>query len=281
MIKDDTRIALITGASSGIGEAFARRLAAQGYNLILVARREGRLIQLATELQKRFNILAEIIVADLSNDVDVARIERRIADLPALALLVNNAGFGVPGDFVEANLESSMAMVDVHIRASTRLAYAALPAMIVRDTGAIINVASIGGFIPRPQDAVYCATKAYLIAFSEALQGELINTGVHVQALCPGFVSTEFLDSSEYEALHIKNKIPRWLWSPVDTVVETSLRTLKRGRVVCIPGLKNRVIVALARSGLASTILRVLASQLREPRRITVSAHSQKKESPS
>lgn len=281
MITNKTRIALITGASSGIGAAFARRLAAQSYDLILVARREERLSQLAMELRQQFNIRAETIRADLSNAIDVERLECRIAELPTVELLVNNAGFGVPGKFAEARLDRTMAMVDVHIIASTRLIYAALPAMIARGTGSIINVASIGGFIPRPHDAVYCATKAYLIAFSEALQGELAGTGVQVQALCPGFVPTEFLNSPEYEQLDIQAKIPKWLWTPVEQTVEESLRTLKRAKVVCIPGFRNRVIVALARSGLVSTLLKILEKSLGRPRQVLASTSSPKRESTS
>ena len=281
MIMEKTGIALITGASSGIGAAFARRLAAQGYDLILVARREERLRRLATDLQQQFNVRVETIVADLSNSVDVERLECRIAELPAIALLVNNAGFGVPGKFAEARLNKTMAMVDVHVVASTRLCYAALPGMIARLTGGIINVASIGGFIPRPQDAVYCATKAYLISFSEALQGELAGTGVQVQALCPGFVPTEFLDSPEYRQLAIQTKIPKWLWTPVDQTVDESLRTLNRAKVICIPGLRNRVIVALARSGLVSILLRIFENSLRGTRLPPVSAQSSNSKSTS
>lgn len=279
MITEKTRIALITGASSGIGAAFARRLAVQGYDLILVARRKERLTQLATELQQQFNIRAETIGADLSNAVDVQRVECRIAELPAIDLLVNNAGFGVPGKFAEAGLNKTMAMIDVHVVASTRLTYAALPAMIARGTGGIINVASIGGFIPRPLDAVYCATKAYLIAFSEALQGELAGTGVHVQALCPGFVPTEFLDSPEYKQLAVQAKIPKWLWTPLEQTVEESLRTLKRAKVICIPGFRNRVIVALARSGFVSILLKILENNVRRPRQVPDSTYSPKTES--
>lgn len=278
MITDQTRIALITGASSGIGAAFARKLASLGYNLILVARREARLVQLATQLQQQFNIQAQALVADLSQSVAVERIERLIAELPTLELLVNNAGFGVPGKFAEIPLNKTMAMIDVHVKTSTCLAYAALPVMMKRGKGAIINVASIGGFIPKPQDTVYCATKAYLISFSESLQGELADTGVHVQALCPGFVPTEFLDSPEYEQLHVKNQIPRWLWSPADAVVAESLHTLKRDQVVCIPGFKNRVLVALTRSGLAGVLLKILAKRLHRPNRKMLAPRSLKKE---
>ncbi len=280
MMTNDTRTALITGASSGLGAAFARKLAWQGYNLVLVARREKRLVQLASILQRQYPIHAEVLVADLSQPADVECVEKRIAELPNLELLVNNAGFGVPGKFAEIPLERTLAMIEVHVTASTRLCRAALPGLIARGKGGLINVASLGAFIPRPQDAVYCATKAYLVAFSQALQGELEGTGVRVQVLCPGFVPTEFLDHPEYEALQVKDKIPKWLWTPAEAVVEESLRTLERGQVVCIPGFKNRVIVALARSGLTDILLKTLANSLPRPSQFPASQHSTKQENP-
>lgn len=267
MSNPNVTTALITGASSGIGAAFAHKLASQGYDLILVARREAKLAQLAAALRQEFRVNVEVLAADLSQPADVARVETRIAGLTPLELLVNNAGFGVPGKFAEIPLERTLAMIDVHVLASTRLSRAALPGMMARDKGGLINVSSIGAFIPKPEDAVYCATKAYLVAFSQALQAELEDTGVQVQALCPGFVPTEFLDHPEYEALQAKDKIPGWLWMSAEAVVEESLQSLKCGQVICIPGFKNRLIVALARSGWASPLLAVLRDRLRLSRR--------------
>ncbi|GAB4577461.1 MAG: SDR family oxidoreductase [Anaerolineales bacterium] len=278
MMTSDAHTALITGASSGLGAAFARKLASQGYGLVLVARREKRLVQLATILQRQYPIHVEVLVADLAQAADFERVEKRIAELTNLELLVNNAGFGVPGKFAEVPLNRTLEMIDVHVGASTRLSRAALPGMIVRGGGGIINVASIGAFIPRPQDAVYCATKAYLVAFSRALQGELEGTGVRVQVLCPGFVPTEFLDHPEYEALQVKGKIPQLLWTPVGVVVEESLRSLERGKVICIPGFKNRTIVVFARSGLAGILLKILANNLRKPNPLSVPQPSLKRE---
>jgi uncharacterized protein len=260
-----TRSALITGASSGIGAAFARKLASQKTNLLLVARREARLANLAADLERQFGVNAEVLAADLSTPGGVERVETRIADLDTLDLLINNAGFGFPSHFVDAPLEKSLAMIQVHVLASVRLNRAVLPGMIARGHGGIVNVSSIGAFLPRPGDAAYCATKAYLNAFSQALQAELRSSGVQVQALCPGFVATEFLDHPEYEAMQVKARIPRWLWTPVEDVVEESLRALNRDQVVCIPGGKNRAIVALARSGLAGVLLKRLTNNLRGP----------------
>src|SRR6266508_2121240 len=264
MITNDNRTTLITGASSGIGAAFARKLASLGYDLVLVARREAKLTQLAAELQAQFHINVEVIVADLSQPADVERVEKRIVELINLELLVNNAGFGVAGKFAEVSLERTLAMIEVHVFASVQLCHAALPGMIARNKGGIVNVSSIGAFIPRAGDAVYCATKAYLVAFSQALQGELLGTGIRIQALCPGFVPTEFLDHPDYEVLQVKHKIPQWLWTSAEEVVEQSFRSLKRDQVICIPGFKNRIFVAMARVGLAGVLTQSLAKSLRE-----------------
>ena len=259
MITGDTPTALITGASSGIGAAFARKLALLGYDLVLVARRETKLLQIAGDLQARFPIQVEALMADLSHSADLERVEGRISQLTNLRILVNNAGFGDPGTFADNSLEHILAVIDVHVVASTRLSRAVLPGMIARDSGTIINVSSIGSFTPRPAiEIIYCATKAYLNVFSEGLQTQLDLQGanIRVQALCPGFTHTEFHDNPAYEAQHIKTLIPSWLWMSADEVVEESLRGLKRRQVILIPGLMNRFIVTLSRSGLTNLLIR-------------------------
>ncbi len=269
MITNDNRTTLITGASSGIGAAFAKKLASLGYDLVLVARREAKLIQMATDLQTQFPIHAQVLVGDLSRSAGIEQVEQRIAELPNLQMLVNNAGFGVPGKFAEVSLERTMDMIEVHVLASVQLCHAALPGMIAQNKGGIVNVSSIGAFIPRAGDATYCATKAYLVAFSQALQGELLGTGIRIQALCPGFVPTEFLDHPDYEVLQVKHKIPKWLWTSAEEVVEQSFRSLKRDQVICIPGFKNRILVSMARLGLAGVLTQRLAKSLRESNQLS------------
>ena len=202
-------VALVTGASSGIGAAFARKLASQGHDLVLVARRQQRLASLADELHEQFCVNVEVLVADLTDAIDVGRVERRIAELRPLDILVNNAGFGIAGKFAETQVDRHLAMIHVHVLASVRFSRAALPGMLARGQGAIINVSSIGAFMPKPGDVTYCATKAYLNTFSEALQAELRGTGVQIQALCPGFTHTEFLDNPEYWEVPDRNQNPR------------------------------------------------------------------------
>jgi short-subunit dehydrogenase len=248
LAKDAKRgTALITGGSSGIGAAFARQLAAAGYNLILVARREERLATLAHELAERYPISAEVLVADLSKSADIERVETRIGQLQDLDILINNAGFGSTGDFVEVDVATHVDMISVHVVTSVRLSRAALPGMIARRHGAIINVASVAAFLPLPESATYSATKAYLTIFSEALQVELDGTGVQVQALCPGFTYSEFHDRPKLETFD-RSDIPRPLWMSADEVAAESLAALSRNGVITIPGLKNRLLTVLARN---------------------------------
>ena len=258
-----SRTALITGASSGIGAAFARSLAAQGYHLILVARREAQLRSLADELHRKFNVRARVFPADLSDPTQVKRLETLIAETGDLEILINNAGFGVPGKFAEIQAERNVEMIQVHVVATVRLCRAALPGMIFRGRGAIINVSSVAAFMATPRNATYSATKAYLNVFSEGLQDEIKGTGVRVQALCPGLTHTEFHDRPGYE--DYKTKIPRLLWMSAEDVVRESLDALKKNRVICVPGFKNRVIVAILRNRLGASAVKLLAA--RYPRR--------------
>ncbi|MCJ7533266.1 MAG: SDR family oxidoreductase [Anaerolineales bacterium] len=244
------RTALVTGASSGIGEAYARRLASLGYDVILVARREERLKSLAADLQQRFGIHTEVLAADLSTPQGIEWVEKRISELDKIDFLVNNAGFAVFGNFAEIPIEEQMGLINCQTIASVRFCRAVLPGMIARKRGAIVNVSSIGAFTPKPKDVTYCASKAYLNVFSEALQMELAETHIRVQVLCPGFTITEFHDHPQYAAYQLKKNIPRWLWMTSEAVVAESLKRLAEGGVVCIPGFKNRLIVGAARSGL-------------------------------
>jgi short-subunit dehydrogenase len=232
-------IALITGGSSGIGSAFARKLAAMGCHIILAARREDRMRLLAKELEDQNSVQVDWLVSDLSQPADVERLEACINGLPAIEYFIHCAGFGIPGNFADTPMESVAKMLQVHLLASTHLTKTALPKMLAQESGKIINVASIGAFFPKPGDAVYCATKAYLTTFSQALFRELRGTGVYVQALCPGFVRTEFFDQPAYQKRFIKNKLPNWMWTPVDQVVEESFLAIKRNQPICVPPLRE------------------------------------------
>jgi hypothetical protein len=230
------KVALVTGASSGIGAVFARRLSEQGFDLILVARRRERLERLASELAG-----AEVLVADLAVDADLRRVEERIAAEPDLECLVNNAGFGSQGRFREAGLEVQDRMHRLHVIATLRLTHAALGVMLARARGSIINVSSVAGFLHNPFSVSYGATKAWINSFTEALYVELKSAGspIRIQALCPGFTVSEFHDVLGID----RSVIPRSLWMSAEEVVETSLRSLEQDKVIVIPGWRYRWFV--------------------------------------
>jgi short-subunit dehydrogenase len=255
--------ALITGASSGIGAEFARQLAAQGYDLILVARRAGRMEELAQQLAESGREI-EIVTADLTDPEDVRRVEGRIATCETLEMLVNNAGFGTVGDFAQVEIDKHADMVEVHVLASTRLVRAALPGMLARRHGAIINVASVAAFTPLTGNVVYSASKAYLTTFCTALSEELIGTEVRVQALCPGFTTTDFHYTPEFQNVDMHQAIPKFLWMTTGQVVSASLRSLRSGRVFCIPGFYNNWVVFFGRLGIIPLLGRLTGIRMKE-----------------
>jgi short-subunit dehydrogenase len=233
--------ALITGASSGLGEAFAERLAAEGHDLIVVARREDRLRALADRLGDAHGTATEVLAADLTDPEELRRVEARIVAGPALDLLVNNAGFGGYRPFLRLDPDRAEELIRLQVLAVTRLARAALPAMVARGRGAVINVSSQLAFsaaLPSPPlppgRAVYAATKAYVNAFTQLLHGELAGTGVRVQALCPGVMRTEFFARMGIEV----GRVPMSPMEPSE-VVSASLAGLQRGAVLCVPGLND------------------------------------------
>jgi hypothetical protein len=237
-------LAVITGASSGIGAAFARKLAARGYNLLLIARREDRLRSIADEVRALHHVEAEAFVADLAIDADRDRAAARILNAPDLALLVNNAGFGTMGYFWEADVAGQERMHRVHVLAAMSLTHAALANLVPRGqagTG-VINVSSVSAFSPGPQSVSYHATKAWMNAFTEALALELAgrSSPVTVQALCPGFTLSEFHDVVRID----RATIPSSLWMTADFVVEESLRGFDRRKLIVIPGWRYKLIVA-------------------------------------
>jgi uncharacterized protein len=241
---------MVTGASSGIGEAFARRLARDGFQLILVARRRDRLEQLAQELGG-----AETLAADLALEPDLARVEARIASAAELGLLVNSAGFGTRGRFWETPLDGQDRMHRVHVMATLRLTRAALAAMVPRGHGGVINVSSVAGFGQSPGNVSYCASKTWMNSFTEGLDLELRGAGspVRVQALCPGFTVTEFHDVLGMS----REGIPSWLWMRAEDVVDASLRGFERGQLFVVPGGIYKLVVTLEK--LAPRWLRSLA----------------------
>ena len=249
--------ALVTGASSGIGMKFAEILATQGHDLVVVARREDRLTLLAQQLQMDHNITVEVLPADLTNAEDLERVAARIELLDDLELLVNNAGFGASEPFVESDLTQQIDMIELHVIASTRLMRAALPGMVARRHGGVINVSSTAGFFALPNNANYSATKAFLTVFSRALHFELRGTGVRVQALCPGLTRTGF---AETPLPGTRASFPSFFYLPAETVVRQSLDALARDKVVFVPGFGYKLAALLGRSGVISDVMALLLS---------------------
>jgi short-subunit dehydrogenase len=236
------RRALVTGASSGIGEAFARRLAREGWALRLVARRRNRLEALAAELRARHRTPADVLAVDLTDAAGLRVVERALGRDPRLELLVNDAGMGDFGRFVARDRDREEAEIRLNVLAVVRLTHAALPGMIARGRGAVINVSSLAAFQPTAYMASYGATKAFLNSFTGALHEELRGTGVAVQALCPGFTHTEIFAHAGADP----SALPSFLWMEPEEVVATSLAALARGDVICVPGLGNRALSTLS-----------------------------------
>jgi uncharacterized protein len=239
----DTPLALVTGSSSGIGLAFARALAARGYDVILSARREERLRGVAAELEREHGRSTEVLVADLATDAGVDRVAARLGDAARpVDLLVNNAGFGTAGALWELDPEREEHEIRVNVVAVVRLTQAALAAMVGRGRGGVINVSSVAGYQPTPWGATYGATKAFVSSFTHAVHEELRGTGVRVMVLAPGYTHTEF---HEQAAMPV-DQSPELLWQSPETVVEAALRAYDRGRVVCTPGPLNTIAAAFS-----------------------------------
>ncbi|MCH7812361.1 MAG: SDR family oxidoreductase [Chloroflexi bacterium] len=235
-MADETKrpLALITGASVGIGEGFARHLAKRGYDLVLVARRKDRLDTLAAELSSEHSVSCDVLGADLVQEEGVSAVEERLRS-GGIDLLVNNAGFGTVGAYVELPLDRELAQIDLNVRALVRLTHCALEVMVPLKRGAIINVASMAGFQAIPYNATYAATKAFVLHFSEAVHEEAKEHGITVTCLCPGPVRTEFQQVAGIE----EAGVPAMAWTTVDTVVDSALSAMRSRRAIAIPGAFN------------------------------------------
>jgi short-subunit dehydrogenase len=238
---DNPGKAFITGASSGIGLSFAKQLAQQGFDLLLLARRKDRLETIARELGSQHPIRYEIIQADLSDIGDIQKTGEYIRQIHDLDVLVNNAGFATLGYFADVPIEKSVGMLNVHLTATVQFTHAAIQGMLKRKRGAIINVSSLGAFLLTPGNVVYDATKSFLNTFSENLKLEMQDMDISIQALCPGFTRTEFHEVGDLRN-YDRNAIPDSMWMSPDDVVSFSLKALgKRKKVICIPGWKKRL----------------------------------------
>ncbi len=233
--------ALVTGPTAGIGRSFAVQLAATGHDLVLVARDETRLAALADELRSAHGIEVEVLPADLTDRASLALVESRLADLARpVDLLVNNAGFGLKGRFLDNDVEAEQAQQDVLVTAVLRLSHAALGAMAERGHGGIINVSSVAAFLPR---GTYSAAKAWVNSFSEWAHHEYRDRGVTVTSLCPGFTKTEF-----HERMGVsRESAPGFMWLDADELVATALKDHAKGKVYSIPSAQYKAIATVTR----------------------------------
>ncbi|MBD1372316.1 SDR family oxidoreductase [Hazenella sp. IB182357] len=255
--------ALITGASSGIGEAFARELAKQKYHLVLVARNTEKLNQIASELAKQYDISVHVITADLSQPHTASSIYQQTEERGIqVDFLINNAGFGTFGPFHTIDPKSDHDQVMVNVATLVDLVHLYLPAMVSRKQGQIINVASMAGFIPLPYMAVYGATKAFVISFSEALWSEYREYGIHILALCPGYTKTNFFQTANVDA-----SVPKKGLRTPEQVVQSALTALKKGKDVVVDGKVNRSLWSLIkitpRKQITSLVKKTLAKEFK------------------
>jgi short-subunit dehydrogenase len=259
--------ALVTGASAGIGMAFARALAARGVNLVLTARRGGRLDALAAELRAAHGVDVHVMPCDLADPAAPADLQARIEQAGlAIGMLVNNAGYGVTGYFVSQPWAVQAAFLQVLVTAPTELCHRFLPGMRERGHGRIINVSSLAGHVPGSSgQTLYAGAKAYLIKLSQALTLEYAHEGVHVCAVCPGFTWSEFHDVTG--SREMMSKLPKWMWMDADAVVRQGLDAVERGDAVIVTGRINRIIKAVFKVLPDGLALRMIGKRSRQIRK--------------
>lgn len=234
-MSTSTQTAVVTGASSGIGAVYADRLAARGYGLVLVARRADRLAALAVRLTTTYGVKVETLVADLAKDADLAKVEKVLAEDSSIRILVNNAGIGRLGPFMQVALTESLSQISLNTAALTRLTHAALPGFLARNDGVIVNVASVLALHSLPISSVYSGTKAYVLAFSRGLQDELAETGVKVQVVMPAATATEIWDTA---GVPLSALDPQTVMS-AENLVDAAIAGLDKGESVTLPSLAD------------------------------------------
>jgi uncharacterized protein len=234
-MSNNHRFAVVTGASSGIGAVYAERMAERGYDLILIARRRDRLEDIAKRIVVKTSRAVEIVTADLAHAEDLLRVEALLTKRENIDVLINNAGLGALGPTSKVTADALENLIRINILALTRLTHAALPGFLRRNSGAIINIASIIGVMPTPSGAGYSGSKAYVLNFTRSLQMELAKTNVVVQAVLPGPVRTEFFEASGLTEAPFPNE----LFMSAAELVDTALQALDQGDLICFPSLED------------------------------------------
>ena len=244
-------IALITGATAGIGAQYARLLAKEGFDLILVARNKNRLASTAKSLNKEFGVKVEVLPADLTKPVQLEKVRKRLSDSKKpIEVLINNAGFGINKSFLVSDLSDEQGLLDVLVTAPMRLTHAVLPIMKERNSGTIVNVSSVASWIA---GGSYSAAKSYLTVLTESLHTELRPTKVKISALCPGFTRTEFHERGRMKM----NGLPNFMWLSAEEVVSKSWRDVNAGKVISIPGWQYLILSSISRFGPRPMVRRI------------------------
>jgi short-subunit dehydrogenase len=243
--------ALITGATAGIGAAYSRKLAGEGYNLVLVARDKRRLAATAKTLSKDFGVKTEILVADLTKSAQLAKVEKRLTSkLKPVEVLVNNAGFGINKSFLDSDIDAEQKLLDVLVTAPMRLTHAVLPLMKERNSGTVVNVSSVASWIA---GGTYSAAKSYLTVLTESLHTELRSTNINISALCPGFTRTEFHQRGRMKM----TALPNFMWLSAEKVVAQSWNSAKSGKAICVPGWQYLILSSISRFGPRPLVRRI------------------------
>ncbi|MEI7476296.1 MAG: SDR family oxidoreductase [Actinomycetes bacterium] len=250
--------ALVTGATVGIGESFTRVLAHEGFSIVLVARDLERMKERAASLESRYKVQTAIVQADLATDAGCAKVEKYISE-NQIEVLINNAGFGINKAFSVSDLDSEQQLLDVLVRTPMRLMHTVLPQMKERNTGSIINVSSVAGWIAA---GTYSAAKSYLTVLSESIHTEMSGTGVKISALCPGFTRTEFHERGRMRM----NGLPEFMWLSADRVVNQAWKENQSGKVLSVPGWQYLILSTVSRFG-PRPLVRKLGMNVRKRQR--------------
>lgn len=238
------KLAVITGATSGIGKAFSEYYASQGYNLLITGRRKNVLLDVALRLEADYAVSIEVVFADLSKSEEVSSLIQVVSKRSNIEVLVNCAGYGLDEKFSADEINHQIAMLSVHVYAPLRLTHVVLPAMIKNHCGTIINVSSLAAYLPAPGNAMYTSTKSFLKNFTESLHMDVCSHGIKVQCLCPGFTHSDFHHNLGFPGKTGKHNPFRWM-EPGE-IVSNSIAALNKGQVICIPGFFNKVLAASA-----------------------------------
>jgi short-subunit dehydrogenase len=243
--------ALVTGATAGIGAAYSKLLAKDGFDLVLVARDKKRLTDTAKLLSKEFGIKAEILVADLTKANQLAKVEKRLASkVKPIEVLINNAGFGINKSFLDSDIDAEQQLLDVLVTAPMRLTHSVLPLMKQRNSGTIVNISSVASWIA---GGTYSAAKSYLTVFTESLHTELRGSKVNISALCPGFTRTEFHQRGRMKM----NGLPNFMWLSAEKVVAQSWQAAKSGKAISVPGWQYLILSSISRFGPRPLVRRI------------------------